>query len=639
MNGVPRYRVEMVGRHPFKSARTGLTGVDDPVATTPYTPGIAARMGRHPTSDPYDPDLPYLPPNFDAPALVFLMAPLGIPLPYPTDDQGNAYPAGSWLLIEGDAGIFAAASRNWVGWNPSFVLPLTGGGTGAGWLGPADIEVFNLPAGSVVTVTWEDNTTGAVFATATITGTAAGGIQTASFDKASASGFTHSQVLKVALAGAAPACMRGIDWHLYYAQFPIVFGSLPGGYVARQEDDRVQGWETALPSNFGGPGTSLINLRYVYSSLARSHSREGWPMYPFPNNPPAVTPDADLAGLWQGPGTMNYYFKFNRPAFGTNLPPASATSVPWFSWEDSAGGMHVGGVDPAFVRPPTVVGTEPENVILAAGVLSYVAATGPLALKCVQFRPTSGPALYDALVSGSGQINGWGEYPFATDTGEPRLSHGDGRPFWAWVFGLDTLTLIPVPVTPTLIPPGVGGLVTTGGYYLFGYFVAPADGTYQVSASGISAEVCLSTTGPLATDGVPVQFDHDHIADAAGPGDAPPATPDPQGLYIVGKTPTGAWAGQPNQLALWNAQLVVSSISLNVGPWGNDWQFRSALPGQRYGDYLWTGSTWVDVSTLAVRATVAASAGQTIYVRASGQQTERTRNLLPAGVTLSWKQL
>jgi len=64
---------------------------------------------------------------------------------------------------------------------------------------------------------------------------------------------------------------------------------------------------------------------------------------------------------------------------------------------------------------------------------------------------------------------------------------------------------------------------------------------------------------------------------------APPGSPDVNTRYIVGSTPTGAWAGKSNQIAAWD---------------GAAWLFHVAEPGwlafvlDENGLVAWSGTTW-----------------------------------------------
>ena len=67
------------------------------------------------------------------------------------------------------------------------------------------------------------------------------------------------------------------------------------------------------------------------------------------------------------------------------------------------------------------------------------------------------------------------------------------------------------------------------------------------------------------------------------------------------------------------------------------WRFRRPEVGDRYGQWLWDGSVWQDGSTgYGPSTTITVTAGQTVYVRVSGCNAERTLNQAPIGVTVAW---
>ena len=68
---------------------------------------------------------------------------------------------------------------------------------------------------------------------------------------------------------------------------------------------------------------------------------------------------------------------------------------------------------------------------------------------------------------------------------------------------------------------------------------------------------------------------------------APPGSPAVNAAYIPAGTPTGAWTGKVNQIAVWN---------------GGSWDFYAAfvgqvksLMGEDYKRIYWSGAGWVDV--------------------------------------------
>jgi hypothetical protein len=68
----------------------------------------------------------------------------------------------------------------------------------------------------------------------------------------------------------------------------------------------------------------------------------------------------------------------------------------------------------------------------------------------------------------------------------------------------------------------------------------------------------------------------------------PPASPNQNELFIVGTTPTGAWAGHANELALWD---------------GAAWVFSAPQPSEAHlvedqsATFSWNGTTWVKIAT------------------------------------------
>ena len=153
--------VELVGPRAQKFG----SPLDAPViGTLPWATGNARRAGRLPGADPEA-------------AQVSVIAPLGIPPPYATDDGGMAYPAGTWMLLNGHAVPFTS----WQKTNPLelqlYTPPLVGLAPSA-WAGPSEADVFGLPVGQTATVTLVDEV-GTVVATQTIDGN--GALQTVAF--------------------------------------------------------------------------------------------------------------------------------------------------------------------------------------------------------------------------------------------------------------------------------------------------------------------------------------------------------------------------------------------------------------------------------------------------------------------------
>jgi hypothetical protein len=74
-----------------------------------------------------------------------------------------------------------------------------------------------------------------------------------------------------------------------------------------------------------------------------------------------------------------------------------------------------------------------------------------------------------------------------------------------------------------------------------------------------------------------------HAAAEAGPLDTPPSDPVPGACWIVGASPSGAWAGQENRLAYWSE---------------SGWRFVAPAPGMSVWNVAegfeirWNGSAW-----------------------------------------------
>jgi hypothetical protein len=70
---------------------------------------------------------------------------------------------------------------------------------------------------------------------------------------------------------------------------------------------------------------------------------------------------------------------------------------------------------------------------------------------------------------------------------------------------------------------------------------------------------------------------------------APPGSPAPASMYIVGASPTGAWAGQAGKLALWQVGDDIASAWTFIAP-SNDWKVYVV---DESTSYRYTGTAWV----------------------------------------------
>ena len=630
-----------------------------------------------------------------------------------------AYPAGTWMLLNGHAVPFTS----WQKTNPLelqlYTPPLVGLATSA-WAGPSEADVFGLPVGQTATVTLVDEV-GTVVATQTIDGN--GALQTVAFPAELLNRRTVGQRTRsVIISATVTVSARIIDWRLFYQTQQMVPGTLPGGYTRRDSDDRQYGWDAAysLPLlNYTAPAAGFpilvappVGLGPAWSAIPDSAAAPFWtdantlhyytlpchavgPTVDFIQGPfssggpgsPVTTPTYTLNGnpvtLPEG-GTLtmdptlgvNSLQLFTSgpgaivPLYGdvSNIHIVDLSSVPGFvnkviylqrspkippifSWPDTGGGYHAGGYDPARVRAP--LATTGKYFTAPAGALTVTIPT----LALVTFTPNSGPALYSSAGFGTQSVNGeWPQSfaPFLLSFLTTHLSHGDGRPFYVMGGGVPNgASYWPValsPVAPTVTDIPSGSITTTtahltpipgppGNDYplsIFYKFTAPAAGAYRVSCSGYNpggdvgfqADLAVSLTTPLCTDVDDVRIPHTlYTAEALGLSN----TPTPGADSIVGTAPTGAWAGWAGYVAIWGP------TDSGAVPASAGWRFRRPEVGDRYGQWLWDGSVWQDGSTgYGPSTTITVTAGQTVYVRVSGCNAERTLNQAPIGVTVAW---
>lgn len=354
----------------------------------------------------------------------------------------------------------------------------------------------------------------------------------------------------------------------------------------------------------------------------------------------------------------------------------SPASPPVFSWPDSTQlQVHAGGYVPAQVRAPLVTGFEP---IVTDGTPGALTATYTAAQvysgnpgDLVVFRPGNAtlpaPALYYGSQVGSAPLAPQqplgtpGEYGDYVQGASALFNpcHGDGRLFFQpCVRGAGPTVVTLNPVTP-LVTDFTGGSLTldatmltgvtwtpligppitqTDPRYIFAKFTAPVAGTYRISCIGLGslgidatnflgmqAELALSTVEPLAMASEAVSIPQDFVAPLV---DAPNNDPSTKAnvFSIVGPKPItpGLWAGRANQIAYTPDPSIRGDVFITPDPY------------QRYGNWYWDGATWKDGTALAVTSTIKATEGQTVYVRVSGQQPDRTGELCPLGAVLTW---
>lgn len=78
----------------------------------------------------------------------------------------------------------------------------------------------------------------------------------------------------------------------------------------------------------------------------------------------------------------------------------------------------------------------------------------------------------------------------------------------------------------------------------------------------------------------------------------PPGSPSDGDAYIVAASPTGAWAGQANNLAVWSAEIATADTNTKVPAW----EFHAPKAGWRAfnagdGDfYSYNGSAWISIT-------------------------------------------
>lgn len=350
------------------------------------------------------------------------------------------------------------------------------------------------------------------------------------------------------------------------------------------------------------------------------------------------------------PITTGFDGSFSAP--GTIYFRRKLTPVP-FSFVDSNGGSHKGAIDAARIRDATPTPSDAAYIEGAAGTTSIsVPITGSASPRdnrvFLGFRPNAGPMLYKMTAPNSRLTHGEYELLYNMFQNQYHLSHGDGRRFFGSVSTTDTQSAITATIAPmapvvTVIPSGAGFAIAAAHYtdtyggYCFYKFTAPVDGTYLVSVSGagtfapdmgINATLALSLTDQLCAFSDVAQYPHDLVATASiAPGNTPPVTPGAT-IYIVGPAPTGIWSNYANQLA----QYATASSSLAA----TCWTYYTPPANSRWGNWLWDGVSWKDARLLTVDATIAATKGQTVYVRVSGPDVEATANFVPVGATISW---
>jgi len=330
----------------------------------------------------------------------------------------------------------------------------------------------------------------------------------------------------------------------------------------------------------------------------------------------------------------------------------------WFNWPDIQGGAHYGYIDPVKVRDLYSVTAASKNQILyydaPPGQMSYTLTDrGPgTANQIITFTPSGGHQFLRAVSSpanGSVRGIGYAEFKVNTFAGTTLPSYGDGRAFRVAAPGPVS---VPTTITLTHFTPPIADIqsnnyVITGTDFInfnsafnsFFKFTAPQTGNYIVGISGSSIsslnEISASTQDFLCLDGPTVKIDSlsNIYMTPRSPTKSPPTTRPNGTSWIVSSTPdiSGEFNGRADNIALWN---------IFYGSKGS-FTFYEPLEGMRTGDYTYLGGRWVlNISSVpAVKTTIRAEAGQTIYVRVSGVDFAYTQNVVQFTGTKVFYQL
>ncbi len=180
-----------------------------------------------------------------------------------------------------------------------------------------------------------------------------------------------------------------------------------------------------------------------------------------------------------------------------------------------------------------------------------------------------------------------------------------------------TITVASVAIIRPSLP--VGDTTTTfSPSYYFGQFTAPAAGRYSLRMKGdaaVAMSMFASKTDPLCSSSLVGRLANfrRRLYSPSARQDAPPSAATPLGrkVYLVGESPTGAWAGHAGELA---AGL--------VGPASFAWDFRTGRPGDvvattggTWHCQEWTDGQFVLATADAGAVVVDLAAGEVVYLR------------------------